>query len=266
VIVRVGKNGAQPMDLSQTDGLVGMALANGNLYWAVGSSIMSCSLSSGCVSGQMTLGTSGQSNPHDLFSNESRTRLFWIADQSTNDSSRLMTLSSSSPLATDANGFYRGAANDSFAWTANGLRKLLRIALSGGAKVEIGDALNTPVHINSSEVFFLKEFGSPTPSLNVFKFSQSAGPGSLAQSVGGYPFGGLGGDLWVDDQNAYSLFYGAERGSTPEGYKIYKCSVAGCGSNPTTVDLPNENDVNGLIGDDQAVYWSTTSGIYKLAK
>jgi hypothetical protein len=221
-----------------------------------------------CTGGP-SIKAASQSGPRSPFSNQSRTKLFWIASQSPDDERLLMTLASQTPLATSIVGFRSGgAANDTFVWIPTSTN-LTRIPVSGGAAVEIGEG-QTPPAINSSALFYLKEVSGPgTDTLNVFKYPLTAGMGALPQSIGSYPFGGLGGDLVVDDQNAYWMFYAAAQGATPEGVVLATCAISGCGTNPKVLVLRDgaaDNDVGGLVGDTQALYWATSSGIYKVAK
>lgn len=254
VLSRIRKDGTLGhQDLTQSNlGLTKLAIANGKIYWAGSGALMGCSLPN-CGEGP-TVQAAGQTDIRNVFSNASRTAVFWTSGQN------LMTLSRATPLVMGESG--TGSANDSFVWFSNAQNRILKVPVGGGSAADIGPGAEPQV--NTTGVFYIwnvPNAAGVSPGLHYY--SLAAGAGSAPQIVGNPRYDH---DLFygftIDDQYAYWMYVGDDA-------FLAKCAVTGCGNSPTTLRLSGpaiDNGANGLTGDAQALYWASQSGIFKLAK
>jgi hypothetical protein len=121
--------------------------------------------------------------------------------------------------------------------------------------------------INSQGAYYMHDTSVPgmglTPGLYMLPLNATA---ATATMIGNYvsPYAIIGGVV-ADEQKVYWQFFGTEKGTANDSWIIAACPVGGCGNNPTSMVLePTES--GDMFGDAQALYWSTSAGIYKLAK
>ena len=56
------------------------------------------------------------------------------------------------------------------------------------------------------------------------------------------------------------------RSNQPSGLGIYRCGVNGCGGTASFLTSGSDNIFNQPANDATALYWSSTQGVYRIAK
>jgi len=141
----------------------------------------------------------------------------------------------------------------------------IRISVDGGSSTKIGDGSAAPYAVNSTNVF-LADSGNSGASLAIHSVPL-ASIGTTKTLVGDY---GTRVDLWggvvADEQYVYWSGYSYEKVTNFDAVFLFKCSVSGCGNNPTVVAKGTNYPTEHLYSDGTALYLAGPAGIFKVAK
>jgi hypothetical protein len=266
VLSRIAKDGTGKTDIWQTNIIApgfGLVRSGASLYWFGQSDVRGCPTPS-CGGGPQPVAVD-QRELSDLFADNSNFRLYWSAkDPAMPTVSWLRRLDVSTPLSTSTTGFAGGVADSNYVYTyASG--RAVRIPVGGGSQVIIGTGSGIPAAVNSSRVFLYDNVPG-TSSLAIYSVPVGA-IGTPRVLVGDYGtkvdlFGGV----VADEENVYWLAYGYEKVTGFDAVFLFKCSVNGCGQNPTVMAKGTNYPSEVLRTDGTALYMAGPAGIFKIAK